>query len=678
MVGTGIEGKTHRAAIGTDAIPLFPDGYTLASEVAALAPTGGSSSIVPTAVKTANFTAAVNTFVPCDTTSGSFTVTLPTAPADGSVIYVDMVTQATTNTVTIAAGGSDVFRKPGGATSQTVSLANQSIEFQYQASSHIWFVFSESYGFSQLKTQFGVMFNVKTYGAVGDGTTDDSTACQAAISACATAGGGIVYFPPGNFRMTAAGLTVSTSSVELRGAGEYATYVSVAQNAVMANGAIYLHGNSASRNLVRHQMVSNMTVCMGPTDGSAGAGSGTTPGIKCDYVTFARVENVRIFGFQQNIRLFQSNNFRTRNVHIAPLASTATCYGIFVDNTGNSVATENYSVNITYTNIDGTGATSATKYGIYCGNGGAIQDLFIEHVETDVCTYGIYLDGTSATTQVLASDCHLLRCVMDQCIYGLYVTSLYPSGGGQVDVDSCYYSSPASANSGIYVTGSSGVHIRGFQFQGTTSAGTGVQFLSSQDCLLGGSKFDGHVTQFVNISASTGCRVTDNSFVSDASLTTGIAVASTSTNLSISDNNMRGQSSTITTGLSIASGCTKIAVKGNSIDSGSVTTPISIAPGAGVTASDNTNQSTIVTSPTVTSGSAFTPSTAADTEVYLTYATTGTITSVTMGPSTGAENTVYGSTAVTTSYSHSLRVPVGWKVVVTLVTTTATAHVVTL
>ncbi len=46
------------------------------------------------------------------------------------------------------------------------------------------------------------MLNIKDYGAVGDNIADDTVAVQAAIDACAVAGGE-VYTPPGNYRLTA-------------------------------------------------------------------------------------------------------------------------------------------------------------------------------------------------------------------------------------------------------------------------------------------------------------------------------------------------------------------------------------------------------------------------------------------------------------------------------------------
>src|SRR5262249_32268450 len=42
-------------------------------------------------------------------------------------------------------------------------------------------------------------FNVRSYGAVGDGKALDSPAINKAIEACAAAGGGTVYLPPGTY-----------------------------------------------------------------------------------------------------------------------------------------------------------------------------------------------------------------------------------------------------------------------------------------------------------------------------------------------------------------------------------------------------------------------------------------------------------------------------------------------
>jgi hypothetical protein len=69
--------------------------------------------------------------------------------------------------------------------------------------------------------------SVKDFGAVGDGTTDDTSAIQACISAV---GSGTVYFPAGTYKVTST-LTVGTTAVHLRGAGKQATKVKFAPTA---------------------------------------------------------------------------------------------------------------------------------------------------------------------------------------------------------------------------------------------------------------------------------------------------------------------------------------------------------------------------------------------------------------------------------------------------------------
>lgn len=66
-----------------------------------------------------------------------------------------------------------------------------------------------------------LVVNVKAplFGAAGDGATDDTTAIQEAIDAATTAGGGIVYFPPGEYLVDT--LLFDAPNISLVGAGRF-------------------------------------------------------------------------------------------------------------------------------------------------------------------------------------------------------------------------------------------------------------------------------------------------------------------------------------------------------------------------------------------------------------------------------------------------------------------------
>lgn len=66
------------------------------------------------------------------------------------------------------------------------------------------------------------IYNVKAYGATGNGTTDDAVFIQAAITACTNNGGGIVFFPSGRYKTTATLIiasTVATIGMRIVGSG---------------------------------------------------------------------------------------------------------------------------------------------------------------------------------------------------------------------------------------------------------------------------------------------------------------------------------------------------------------------------------------------------------------------------------------------------------------------------
>lgn len=79
-------------------------------------------------------------------------------------------------------------------------------------------------------------FVVTAYGAVGDGVTNDTSAINAALSAANAAGGGVVFFPPGNFVCT---LVTAFSTVSIEGSGPALTTISMQTGASsFINGAM--------------------------------------------------------------------------------------------------------------------------------------------------------------------------------------------------------------------------------------------------------------------------------------------------------------------------------------------------------------------------------------------------------------------------------------------------------
>ena len=74
------------------------------------------------------------------------------------------------------------------------------------------------------------VYNVRslTYGAKGDGTTDDTAAIQAAVTAAISASGGVVYLPAGKYKVSSAITAVLpiNCTVVVTGAGMFTTTIS--------------------------------------------------------------------------------------------------------------------------------------------------------------------------------------------------------------------------------------------------------------------------------------------------------------------------------------------------------------------------------------------------------------------------------------------------------------------
>ena len=198
-----VEGTTDQAFAAGAVVEMrwtAGEANQISSSVNALENAAFSAAMVPVAVQTANYTAAAGQFVPCNTTGGSFTVTLPSASPDGTLLAVKQVIQGGSNTVTVAAAGADVFNKPGGSTSMTLTLANQGVSLQYSAAPAIWYVLGDDLPLSQTDARY---VNVSTLAALATGILKDTTG----TGALSIAAPGTDYLAPTGSGASLTGIT---------------------------------------------------------------------------------------------------------------------------------------------------------------------------------------------------------------------------------------------------------------------------------------------------------------------------------------------------------------------------------------------------------------------------------------------------------------------------------------
>lgn len=212
---TGSAISLAKADLGLGNVDNTSDASKPISTAVQTAIIGKASALSPTLVKVSNYNAAASDLVPVDTTAGSVTINLPTGAADGTRIAVKLVASTPGNIATIYATTPDVFNKAGGGNTLTLNTVNQMLTLQYAATSKIWYA-ADAPNLTTLDNHYQCVFNVKEYGAIGDGATNDTAAITLAWNALKAAGGGVLYFSAGNY-LTADLLFRSASNFQLRG-----------------------------------------------------------------------------------------------------------------------------------------------------------------------------------------------------------------------------------------------------------------------------------------------------------------------------------------------------------------------------------------------------------------------------------------------------------------------------
>ncbi len=269
-----------------------------------------------------------------------------------------------------------------------------------------------------LDKMFDGVFNVSKYGAVGDGSTDDTTAIQAACTAAA-ATRGVVIMPTGNFKITAA--IAVAEGVSVIGHGGNVTFVTNTTNDVVAfniAGTSASSGDRADRTTLKGMTITHHAA--------------TKYGVVVDNAAFVLLEDVVVDCASTGYGGVLWGDALTTPASAAYLGEMRRCrlwnytaYGVRVNSTGTQWTFHDCHVGSTvngahgaYINKEGVkihrgqwGANNVGGIPIYAYNltsgdvdGPTVEGLQFEYVNSG--EYGIVLDGaTNAVKNAVIRDC---------------------------------------------------------------------------------------------------------------------------------------------------------------------------------------------------------------------------------------------------------------------------------
>jgi hypothetical protein len=316
--------------------------------------------------------------------------------------------------------------------------------------------------------------NVKasSYGATGNGTADDTTAIQTAISAAS--GGGVVYLPAGTYLLNgSAGLSLATSGVKLVGDGTAITVIKIGSSFSAAQ-AIAITADSCR--------VSDLSIL--------GVSSTVTSNPICNGIEITGSQHVKVHDiFAQYI-----NGWAIESVGGSARGNLDSMYrGIIARNcaggmhfkgvTGSSYAGEQFATDIQLQNIGAASGANANldayliedcqdilTQGINAGAAGGTQTGSTIHIKgaCSACYFtnidvGMITVGTASPTILIESSTNgIPSCAFDNGVveagnYGISVTAGTDVVFGRLQVK-------LNNLHGVSLTGGTRIYLQGCSF----------------------------------------------------------------------------------------------------------------------------------------------------------------------------------------------------------------------
>lgn len=395
-------------------------------------------------------------------------------------------------------------------------------------------------------TDGGPVFYAEWYGVTG---TNDQTPINAALTAACSAGGGTVQLLAKTYNIVSATapITIPCSYVNLNG-------VAMGFSSTGSAGGSVIKDTSATGDMI--QVVGTGANC------ASGALIGNTVrnlelfrtvaptagyGINLTDSCWPIVENVNGYdaGTSSEYHSGTANSYIQHVQWYYALASGSTRNGVELDGStaNNSTDLENVEV------ANGVGSGLHVR-GLYM-HGSLINDLWTHNFQTSLVDYGVYVDGSGASTRIAADDVHFQESILDGSrVSAYYITGLTTSAGGLVEINGGWADSISTATSpNIDIESSSGVNVQGVEIRdGATTPQGAVKIASSTGISIRGLSIVYNTSSAANVidleGSSDNIIAENNVYTASGSAASDIYLGTTSTRNVISGNSLYGYQTT--------------------------------------------------------------------------------------------------------------------------------------